>query len=166
MDAPCMNERPHLFLTGEKGIGKSTLLQKLLAGRRACGFCTVKAVEVYPGRTSLHLLRLDRQERPAEENFLCFCPPVPGGKTAEAFDLLGCEALAPEEIGEVLVMDELGAAETGAEVFRAAVLRALEGDTPILGVLQKADTELFRLVEEHPRVRLVEVRKENRNLLF
>ena len=152
MDAPCMNKRPHLFLTGEKGIGKSTLLQKLLVGRRACGFRTVKAVEVYLGRTSLHLLRLDRQERPTEENFLCFCPPVPGGKTAEAFDRLGCEALAPEE--------------AGAEAFRTAILQALEGDIPILGVLQKADTELFHLVAEHPRVRLVEVRKENRDLLF
>ena len=166
MDAPCMNKRPHLFLTGGKGIGKSTLLQKLLVGRRACGFRTVKAVEVYLGRTSLHLLRLDRQERPTEENFLCFCPPVPGGKTAEAFDRLGCEALAPEEAGEVLVMDELGAAEAGAEAFRTAILQALEGDIPILGVLQKADTELFHLVAEHPRVRLVEVRKENRDLLF
>ena len=63
-------------------------------------------------------------------------------------------------------MDELGAAEAGAEAFRTAILQALEGDIPILGVLQKADTELFHLVAEHPRVRLVEVRKENRDLLF
>ena len=48
MAARCMNERPHLFLTGEKGVGKSTLLQKLLAGRRAYGFRTVKEAEVYP----------------------------------------------------------------------------------------------------------------------
>ena len=98
MAARCMNERPHLFLTGEKGVGKSTLLQKLLAGRRAYGFRTVKEAEVYPGRTSLHLLRLDRQEGPTKENFLCFCPPVPDGTTAEAFDRLGCGALEAEAV--------------------------------------------------------------------
>ena len=29
MDAPCMIKKPHLFLTGEKGIGKSTFLKTL-----------------------------------------------------------------------------------------------------------------------------------------
>lgn len=162
----CMSERPHLFLTGEKGVGKSTLLRKLLGSRKAAGFRTVKTRKVYPGRTSLHLLRLDREETPGEENFLCFCPPAGNKAAAERFDRLGCEALAAGKDAEVLVLDELGPAEALAEQFRTAVLLALEGDMPILGVLQKADTDLFRLVEEHPKVRLVEVTKENRNILF
>ena len=166
MAVPCTSDRPHLFLTGEKGVGKSTLLQKLLGSRKAAGFRTVKAAEVYPGRTSLHLLRLDREEAPGEKNFLCFCPPAGDEAAAERFDHLGCQALAAGKDVEVLVMDELGPAEALAQQFRAAVLQALEGDIPILGVLQKADTELFRLVEKHPKVHLVEVTKETRNILF
>lgn len=41
-----------------------------------------------------------------------------------------------------------------------AVLAALDGDLPVLGVLQKADTEFLRVVAGHPRVRLVTVTVE------
>ena len=34
MAAPCTE---HLFLTGEKGVGKSTLARHLLAGHTPCG---------------------------------------------------------------------------------------------------------------------------------
>lgn len=163
MAAPCTNERPHLFLTGEKGIGKSTLLRKLLAGRKAAGFLTVKSREVYPGRTSLHLLRLDREEGPGEENFLCFCPPPGDRETARRFDRLGRAALEASAGAEVVVMDELGPAEVRAEGFQAAVLRLLEGEVPVLGVLQQADTPFLRLLAAHPRVRVVEVTVENRD---
>ena len=164
MAVPCTNEAPHLFLTGEKGVGKSTLLRKLLGGRRAGGFRTVKAV--YSGRTSLHLLRLDRAETPCAENFLCFCPPGGDREAARRFDRLGCAALGGMEGAEVLVMDELGPAEENAKAFQAAVLQALEGETPILGVLQKADTPFLRRIAHHPNVRLVEVTQENRDILF
>ena len=62
-------------------------------------------------------------------------------------------------------MDELGPAESGAKKFCEAVLAALDGDLPILGVLQKADTEFLRAVAGHPRVRLVTVTVENRDEL-
>ena len=159
MAAPCMNKRPHLFLTGEKGVGKSTLLQKLLNGRTAGGFRTVKAVQ--GGRVSLHLLA--GEEQPSEENFLCFCPPTGDAETARRFDRLGCAAL--ERAGDVIVMDELGPAECRAEAFREAVLRCLDGNTPVLGVLQKGEYPFYRTVAEHPKVRLVEITPENRDIL-
>jgi nucleoside-triphosphatase len=62
-------------------------------------------------------------------------------------------------------MDELGPAESGAKKFCEAVLAALDGDLPVLGVLQKADTEFLRAVAGHPRVRLVTVTVENRDEL-
>ena len=67
--------------------------------------------------------------------------------------------------GEVLVMDEIGPAERQAKAFCEAVLQALDGDIPILGVLQKGDYPLFAAIEAHPNVRLVEVTKENRHRL-
>ena len=72
-------------------------------------------------------------------------------------------ALAVEP--DVLLMDELGPAESGAKKFCEAVLAALDGDLPVLGVLQKADTEFLRAVAGHPRVRLVTVTVENRDEL-
>ena len=49
--------------------------------------------------------------------------------------------------------------ETGA----LGVFQALDGETPILGVLQRADTPLYARIANHPQVRLVEVTRENRD---
>lgn len=157
MAAPCMNDRPHLFLTGEKGVGKSTLLRKLLGERTVSGFYTVKTIG--DKGISLHLISGD--EVPDAGNFLCFCPP--GQDAWERFDTLGCAAL--ERRGEVIVMDELGPAEERAKAFRAAVLRTLEGEIPVLGVLQKGDYSLYREVAGHRNVYLVEVTAQNRDSL-
>ena len=62
-------------------------------------------------------------------------------------------------------MDELGPAESQAAAFCGAVLAALDGDMPVLGVLQKADTAFLRAVASHPRVRVVTVTEENRDRL-
>ena len=45
------------------------------------------------------------------------------------------------------------------------VLAALDGDMPVLGVLQKADTAFLQAVAAHPRVRVVTVTEENRDRL-
>jgi nucleoside-triphosphatase THEP1 len=154
-----MNERPHLFLTGEKGVGKSTLIRHLVGTRKPTGFWTVRIVG--ENGASLHLLQPG--ELPAEENLLCACPPAANGETAVRFDRLGCAALC--SAGEVIVMDELGRAEQGAEAFRTAVLQALEGDTPVLGVLQKGTFTHWDAVIHHPKVRFIEVTAENRDAL-
>lgn len=155
MAAPCTD---HLFLTGEKGVGKSTLIDYLLAGRTPCGFRTCR-VEGVLSRPSVHLLTVP-DATPAADNLLFYC----GAYSPERFDTLGVAALENRS-GDVLLMDELGPAEAGAEKFTAAVLAALDGELPVLGVLQQADTPLLRAVARHPRVRLVTVTPQNRNVL-
>ena len=124
MAAPCTE---HLFLTGEKGVGKSTLARHLLAGHTPCGFRTVRVTGVMD-RPSVHLL-----------------PAVGGEATADNL-LFYCGEYDPSRF------DTLGTA-------------ALDGDMPVLGVLQKADTAFLRAVASHPRVRVVTVTEENRDRL-
>ena len=155
MAAPCTD---HLFLTGEKGVGKSTLIDYLLAGRTPCGFRTLR-VEGVLSRPSVHLLTVP-DTTPTADNLLFYC----GAFSPERFDTLGVAALENRS-GDVLLMDELGPAEAGAEKFTAAVLAALDGELPILGVLQQADTPFLRAVARHPRVRLVTVTPQNRDVL-
>ena len=47
----------------------------------------------------------------------------------------------------------------------AAVLAALDGEKPVYGVLQQADSAFLRRVAAHPRVRVVTVTEENRDVL-
>lgn len=156
----------HLFLTGPKHIGKSTLLRKLLEQYKgqAGGFFTVKAEGIFPDAVSVHLLRAGTGEGPGPENMLFLCG-VPDPAVAGRFDRLGCAALAACGGAGVLVMDELGPHEGEAVRFRRAVLRALDGPVPILGVLQEADAPFLREIAAHPAVRVLPVTVENRDLL-
>jgi nucleoside-triphosphatase len=110
-------------------------------------------------RPSVHLLPA-AGGTPSAENLLFYC----GAYSCERFDMLGTAALR-DRSGDILLMDELGPAESGAKKFCETVLAALDGDLPVLGVLQKADTEFLRAVAGHPRVRLVTVTVENRDEL-
>ena len=148
----------HLFLTGPKGVGKSTLIGDFLDREtgRLGGFFTVKQ------QGSVYLLRAGTGEAPDAENFLfrCGCGGDPG-----RFDALGCAALADTEGRSLLVMDELGPHEAQAVRFQAAVFRALEGKIPILGVLQQADSDFLRRIAGHPRVTVLTVTEDNRGSL-
>lgn len=141
----------HLFLTGPKGAGKSTALHRLTGSLPGIptGFYTVKTDAVF-GRPAVHLLRPG--QTPDRENFLFFC-----GETADParFDQLGPAALAVP--GDYILMDELGPHEENAAAFQEAVLNALAGDTPVYGILQRADSPFLHQVAAHPRVRLVEL---------
>lgn len=157
----------HLFFTGEKGVGKTTLLKGLLAQYQGPvgGFFTLKTTGVRPGRYTVHLLRPNQGEKPGEENLLFCCGDPVDSHIAARFDGLGCAALAAKEDAGLLVMDEIGPHEQGAQGFCKAVFQALDGETPILGVLQRTDTPLYARIANHPQVRLVEVTRENRDAL-
>ena len=79
--------------------------------------------------------------------------------------LLGPAALADTAGCDIVVMDELGPSEAAAQGFQAAVLAALDGEKPVYGVLQQADSAFLRRVAAHPRVRVVTVTEENRDVL-
>ena len=110
----------------------------------------------------MYLLRAGAGEAPDAENFLfrCGC-----GGDPDRFDALGCAALADTEGCSLLVMDELGPHEAQAVRFQAAVFRALEDGTPILGVLQQADSDFLRRVACHPQVTVLTVTEDNRGSL-
>lgn len=65
----------HLFFTGEKGVGKSTLVELLLrrARGRVGGFRTKRVESLREGEATVHLLRADTGEQPCEGNLLFSC---------------------------------------------------------------------------------------------
>ena len=148
----------HLFLTGQKGAGKSTLIRGLLAEEtgRLGGFFTVR----HEG--GVYLLPAAKERTFTPESLLFRCGH--GGDPAR-FDDLGCAALADTAGCRLLVMDELGPHEEAALRFQAAVFRTLDGGTPILGVLQQAQSQFLDRIAHHPRVTVLTVTEENRNTL-
>ena len=148
----------HLFLTGRKRVGKSTLIRGLLAAESGPlgGFFTVEH------QGGVYLLPAAGEGAFTPENLLFYCGH---GGDPRRFDDLGCAALADTAGCGLLVMDELGPHEAEARQFQAAVFRTLDGGIPILGVLQQADSEFLQRIAHHPRVTVLTVSVENRDAL-
>ena len=159
-------KKKHSFYTGPRGIGKSTLLQKRLAQFQGV-FAGFRTVKVPCGESfSVHMLPVDKKEMPAEENLLFYRGEKRAyEQNALRFNAIGCRCLADLEGVELIVMDELGSAESAAKAFQDRVLALLDGDTPILGVLQEGESAFQRQVATHPNVALIYVTEENRDSL-
>ena len=145
-------------MTGPKGVGKSTLTRGLLAEESGSlgGFFTVK----HEG--GIYLLPAAKERVFTPENFLFRCGQ---GGDLRRFDQLGCAALADTAGCALLVMDELGPHEAEAIRFQAAVFRTLEGEIPVIGVLQQAESEFLDRIARHPQVTVLSVSRENRDSL-
>ena len=160
--------KSHVFLTGDKGVGKSTLIRKLLEQEKRSygGFFTVRTDKLYGGQYSVHLIKAGGEDKPSEENLLFFCGIPDEINKEERFNTLGCKALENAAESGLIIMDELGPHEGNAVEFCSAVMRALDGDIPVLGVLQKADSDFLSTVAGHSKVQVIEVTRENREGLL
>ena len=162
----------HIFLTGAVQTGKSTAIRRFLCANRAYragGFITVSRPSAEPGFLwDVFILPHDYTESdilPAR---------LVGRRSAErggsraypaAFDAEGTALLRREGHFDLLLMDELGRMELGAPLFRAAVLHALDGSIPVLGVIKPEHNEFLDAVRAHENVTVLEVTEENRDAI-
>jgi nucleoside-triphosphatase len=160
----------NVFLTGAIRSGKSTAVDgalALLAPVRIGGFRTIKAPAdipnaigaVYivpacgPALTNDHLVGI----RWGNGKFTAF---------PEAFETGGCailQAVAHEP--DIIIMDELGVMEQQARSFCAAVLAALDGSVPVLGVIKPQAAPLLDAIRNHHKSMIIEVTLDNRDSL-
>ena len=63
----------------------------------------------------------------------------------------------------LIVMDELGPHEADATLFRKKILNLLDGQTPILGVLQEPAESFWPEIVNHPKVEIITISEDNRN---
>ena len=161
-------QKRHLLICGDVGVGKSTLIARLLKSstRPLYGFATKrlsKAGEDGFCPVYLHPAAQNLSERTYKpENLVGKCGQRCIKSFPQVFDTRGIELLrAPE--GSLILMDELGFLENDAAEFRAAVLRTLDGGTPVLAAVKSRDTEFLRAVKAHPNADLVEITRYNRD---
>lgn len=153
----------HIFLTGAVGCGKSTVIRKVLARipGPVGGFCTGFGPRRGETRRALYLWPAG--EEPIRDDSHTVAQFDAQGPTPlpARFDALGCAALFCPEV-TLLVMDECGRLEQEARQFQAAVLRALDGTVPVLGVVREGAPGWTAAIGAHPNVTLLEVTAENR----
>jgi len=153
----------HILLCGRRRSGRSAMIRRLLEtvsmpvfGYETITMCTrpdgYHEIDLYP-------YGAERTERRAE-NHVADCNTRDRVIRAEAFDTLGVAGLNAREDG-ILVMEEIGFMESGAEAFCRAVLEKLDGELPILAAVREGmETDFLRRVKAHPSARLVRMEPE------
>ena len=162
----------HIILRGPRGVGKSTLIRRLLEETHASpgGFVTKKAPPGADGVSQIHIYPAalsEEQRRAADGSCVGACS---AGRMLyrrkDVFDTLGVEYLNDTAGRDVLVMDELGFMEAEASEFQGAVLRALDGEFPVLAAVKDKDVPFLREVCAHPNAQVWNITPENRDALF
>lgn len=157
----------HLFLTGEKKVGKSTAIKKFLhtvqpdfSGYQTQPVMINDRVRGY----ALHSFEaMDDEENDviisvragARRNI-----PVEG-----IFDTIGVKiieaSLASSAI--LVLIDELGKLEDGSHLFQDAVSKLLDSEHKILGVLQKKESKMSEMLNERDDCEIIEITEANRD---
>ena len=159
----------HVFLTGEIRVGKSTLIRRWLEahpGLRLGGFRTVWRKAKGAEDNSFHIIPAGREVPLTEANRTGLrrgvFPDREAADFPEVFDTLGVELLSNAEDCDLLIMDEIGVSEERAKLFQQAVLRCLDGDVPVLGVVKDKPGTLTDAVRRHPKTALLTVTPDDR----
>jgi len=161
----------HLFLTGERGVGKSTLLHRLIKAKRlSCSGFETRHIEL-DGVRRAHILH-GLVDMPEYENDCICCVRVNEKRSVPVlpvFDENGVcilEKSLASSASSFILMDELGRLERQAQGFIRAIENCLNSDKRVLGVLQKCSAAHIDAIAARPDVTVLTVTQENRDRLF
>lgn len=151
-----------LLIQGEIGVGKTTLIRRLLGDRlpEARGFWTRKEAE--GDGFSIYIHPMGQPIRYGEENRVGQRLP---GQTRQAFPeafqraAVWLESIPP---GCLTVMDELGVLEEEAPRFQQAVVELICRSSLVLAAVKPAQTPFLNRVRSLPGARLCLITPENR----
>ncbi|SDB32778.1 nucleoside-triphosphatase [Eubacterium oxidoreducens] len=162
----------HIFLTGEKQVGKSTALGKVLEtlceqGYRVGGFQTLP-FSIHNKRRGFYMHSLMERENDVNDIPIALCFHTANGMRrmgiTETFDCFGADLLREALTdADIIWMDELGRLEKEATQFNQAVVECLNRGKHIVGVLQKTNREFLQEIASREDVMVLEVTIENRN---
>jgi nucleoside-triphosphatase len=156
----------NILLTGRPGVGKTTTLiaaVKLLGGS-AGGFYS-EEIREKGERTGFNIVTLSGERRAmASKTFKSSQRVGKYGVDVEAIDATAVAAIGDAiKNKDVIVIDEIGKMELFSKNFRDMVMKALDSDKPVVGVIMESHNEFADRIKDRDDVSLIEVTIENRD---
>jgi len=159
----------NVLLTGRPGVGKTTLVRKVVESGRpiAGGFYTEEIREV-GRRVGFTILTLDgRDGILAHVKSRSKFRVGRYGVNVEAFEDIGVTSIEDALTKDgLVVMDEIGRMELFSEKFQETVLRALDSPRRVFGVLQMKRSKFLNTIRTRADTRIITVSPSNRDTLL
>lgn len=160
----------HALIVGERGVGKSTLINRVLeaCSRPVYGFETKKEDSLADELrgSPVYIYEAWRERSRTEENLVGYCNNHRFDASPEVFDRFSSKLRRPVQKGGVVLLDELGFMEAQAEQFCAAVFALLDGDVPVIAAVKNKNIPFLEAVRSHPKAKCFYITAENRDELY
>ncbi|MCY6369037.1 nucleoside-triphosphatase [Clostridium ganghwense] len=151
----------NIFLTGEPGIGKTTLLKNILESLDTSIGGFINEVKYNKQIKQWHIQSL--QDGKKEKITDCF------DNVKNYNDVINktCTGILYNsyKTRKVIVIDKLGILESKVNIFKTLVNRILDSDKVVLGVIDKNKDEFLEEIRNREDLILIEVTKRNRDIL-
>jgi nucleoside-triphosphatase len=151
----------NIFLTGNPGSGKSTIIKKLIEQMDCSigGFIENKIFEY--NKTVFEIASLS-------DGLRGVIGETSGLKNTRInpsiFETLGIKILSDSlKDSDVIIIDELGFFESSCKKFIMSVNKALDSKKPVIGVLKKYDSDFLNSIKNRNDTYIIEVTEENRD---
>ena len=159
----------HALIVGARGVGKSTLIRRVLRelGRPVFGFESKKETSLEDPvlGSPIYLYDAGAPHVQTAENLAGYCKNQRPTTDVRAFDRFAETLRRPVPEGHVVVLDELGFLEAGSPAFCQAVLDLLDGDAPVIAAVKDKDVPFLHAVRAHPNCQCFFITEANRDEL-
>lgn len=160
----------HTLIIGDRGVGKSTLIHRVLKelNRPLFGFETKKEEQPEdPIRgCPIYIYSAGTPHNQTSENLIGYHRDTDFSSFTAAFDRYAPKLMTNVPDNALIEMDEIGFLEAGSEAFRKAVMHLLDGDNPVIAAVKNRDIPFLNQVRTHPKVRCFYITPENRDSLY
>jgi len=159
----------HALIVGDRGVGKSTLIHRVLSELNSpvFGFETKKetALEDPVWGCPIFIYDAGKPHVQNKENFLGYNKGGASDSVTAAFERYAPKLRSAVPSGYVVELDEIGFLEARSEAFCAAVMDLLDGDAPVIAAVKDRSVPFLDQVRSHPKARCFYITRENRDEL-
>ena len=160
----------HALIVGDRGVGKSTLIRRVLQelNRPVFGFETKKEEPLEdPIRgCPIYIYDAGKPHCRAQENLIGYHKEQDMAAITAAFDRYAPSLMGPVADDAVVELDEIGFLEAKSDAFCQAVLHLLEGKNPVIAAVKSREHPFLEAVRNHPNARCFFITAENRDALY
>ena len=160
----------HALIVGARGVGKSTLIHRILKELNCpvSGFETKKEEQLEdPVRgCPIYIYDAGKPHCRTSENLIGYHREADSVAITAAFDRYTPKLMVPVPANAVVELDEIGFLEAKSERFCQALLQLLDGSRPVIAAVKNRDTLFLNTIREHPNTRCFIITAENRDMLY